>query len=162
MPSLRFLVLLVSLTYIVSASPSFACEPCLSKASLERTVAQSSVIVLVKNDDQDSSADLEKGPEVVNLTIEKVFRGNINTSSLLVRSWYGSCAYGVHLKLRQRAVLMLQEMTDVATGQWDGTYKLIEEGCSEGQLDVRGEFIWINSTWVPISSFVSKYISSYW
>lgn len=160
MPPLRLLA--VALLAIGWSSASLACEPCLSKTPLERTVAQSSVIILVKNDDQDSSADLDKGPDVVNLTIEKVMRGQVNTSSILVRSWYGSCAYGVHLKLRERAVLMLQEMTDVATGQWDGTYKLIEEGCSDGQLEVRGDFVWVNSNWMPISSFISKYISSFW
>lgn len=159
MPSLRFLT--VTLLAIVWSAPSFACEPCIAKTPLERTVSQSSVIVLVKNDDQDSSADLEKGPDVVNLTIEKVMRGPINTSTIKVRSWYGACAYGVHLKVRERALLMLQEMTDVSTGQWDGTYKLVEEGCSEGQLDVRGEFVWVNNNWLPISSFVSKYISSF-
>ena len=156
MPSLRLAVLVLAMVW---SSAALACEPCLSKTPLERTVEQSSVIILVKNDDQDSSADLETGPDVVNLSIEKVYRGRVNTSSILVRSWYGSCAYGVHLKLRERAILMLQEMTDVATGKWDGTYKLIEEGCSQGQLEVRGDFVWVNNNWIPISLFVSKYIS---
>ncbi len=159
MSSLR--VLTIALLAALWSAPAFACEPCLSKTPLERTVSQSSVIVIVQNNDQDSSSDLEKGPDVVNLTVEKVLRGRVSTSSILVHSWYGSCAYGVHMKVRDRALLMLQEMTDVSSGGWNGTYKIIEEGCSEGQLEVRGDRVWVNNSWLPISSFVSKYLSSW-
>jgi hypothetical protein len=128
---------------------------------LQRTVAQSSVIALVQNNDQDSSSELQYGPELVELTVERVLKGRVDTYAVLVHSWYGACAYGVHMKLRERAVVFLQEITDVRTGAFDGTYKLVEDGCSEGQLEVKDNTVWVDNKWLPISFFESQYLS-YW
>ena len=160
MPALR--ILICTFLFMGMFSSAYACEPCLSYSSLQKTIEKSSVVALVVNNDQDSSAEAQQGPEFLQLTIVKVMKGRVDTYAVLVRSWYGMCAYGVQMKLRDRAVVMLQEVIDVTTGAWDGTYKLVEDGCSQAQLPVKGSNVWANDQWIPLSSFESSYISSFW
>jgi hypothetical protein len=158
MSTLRCLALVI-LGSLLVATPALACQPCLTKSPIERSVEQASVIALIINRDRNSSNNLYSGPDVVELTIEKLFKGDPDTYSVLVRSWYGQCGYGIHLPLKGRAVVLLQEMTDINTGEFDGTYKLVEGGCSEGQLEVKGDRVRVNEKWISLSAFESQYIS---
>ena len=155
MPALRFLTVFFALF----SFPAMACEPCIAKSSIERTVAQSSVIAIVVNNDQDASVESGNQPELLELTVERVLKGHVDTYAVLVHSWYGMCAYGAHMKLREKAVVLLQEVTDVATGAFDGTYKIVEDGCSQGQLDIKGGNVLVNERWMSLSTFENTYIS---
>lgn len=159
MPTLRCIIF--SLLLFTSSS-ALACQQCLSKSPLERTIDQASLIALVINKDKNSSASLDTGPEIVNLTVLKIYKGDSYYEVIPVHSWYGQCVYGVHMALQEKAVVMLQEMVDITTGEWDGSYKVVEEGCSEGQLDVRGQLVRVRNTWMPLETFESKYISGGW
>lgn len=160
MPSLRHLILaLLCFSFVPEAR---ACEPCIAVSSLEKTVENSSVIALVVNNDQDSTTDSQQGPELLQLDIKKVMKGKVDTYAVLVRSWYGGCAYGVQMRRGDKAIVLLQEAIDISTGRWDGTYKLVEDGCSQAQLQVKGDYVWVNDKWIAISSFESRYIYSFW
>ncbi len=160
MPTLRYVMLAALGSVFLSAGSAHACEPCLSRSSLERTISQASAIVLVANNDRNSMPNAgEDGPELLELDVLKIYSGSVDTSTVLVHSWYGMCAYGVQMALNAKAVLMLQEVRDVGTGAFDGTYKLVESGCSTGQLEVRGDSVRVNERLIPLESFASKYVS---
>lgn len=158
MPALRSLIVILVLC---ASGQALACEPCVTRSSLERTVKQADVIVLVSNQDRSSESGTSH-PEVLELTVEKVLKGNVETSAVLVRSWYGDCAYGAQMRLNGKAILLLQEVTDVTTGEFDGTYKLVEDGCSQGQLEVIGDKVRVNERWQTLGAFESTYLKSSW
>ena len=154
MPPL-FRLSILAAACLLFACPASACEPCLTRSSLEQTVRQADVIALLQNDDRNSGGTLDARPELLELSVVQLYKGNIDTSSLLVRSWYGECAYGVQMRMNTKSIVFLQEVRDIATGQFDGTYKLVEDGCSEGQLPVSGNTVRLNDHWIPLDGFVS-------
>ena len=157
MSSVRLLIALGLILFAQNATA--VCHPCLTTLSIERTVQQASVIAVVSNNDRNSSAYLEAGPEVVNLTVEKLLRGAIdNEYPLTVHSWYGECPFGVRMGVGDHAIVLLQEVTDITTGEWDGTYKLVESGCSQGQLDIRGDTMRLNGKNITIGEFEHEYL----
>ena len=156
MPSLFRLTLLILCVLLPVTAE--ACMQCISRSPLPRTVDQASVIALVVNNDRNSAASLESGPEIVNLTVLKVYKGSLDEGTIPVHSWYGECAYGVHMGLYEQAIVMIQEMNDINTGGFDGTYKLVEEGCSEGQLSVRNGKVRVKNSWQTIEDFQSTYL----
>lgn len=159
MSAIRSLMLILAVACATAAGDAGAsCMPCLTKSALEKSVEQSSLIVAVTNNDQNCSASLTSGPAVVRLKVDRIFKGAIGDDTVDVHSWYGQCIFGVHLGLNERAILLLQEVNDIATGEWDGTFKLVEDGCSTGQLDIRGEQVYVNGRMLSLDSFASKYI----
>lgn len=155
MSALRSLILAFFLLLPLNA---IACEPCLTKAPISKTINTSSVIVIVTNKDRDSSAYLESGPEVVTLQVEKTLKGDPGGETVDVHSWYGKCPYGVHMALGQRAIVFLQESNDIMTGQWDGTYHLVDTGCSVGQLEIRSGKVYVDKKSLTVDDFIDDYI----
>lgn len=156
MPSLRRLVVLL---FLVLPSAAMACDPCFNRISLSKSITRASLIVQVVNRDRNSSSNMTQGPEYVNLTVEKVLKGEPDDAVIKVHSWYGECVYGVHLALNERAVLLLEESTDILSGGFDGSYKLVEDGCSEGQLEMKGNKLRVADGWTSVDAFQSGYVS---
>lgn len=156
MPALRHIIPVIMMC--VFASSALACEPCVARRSLERSVAQATVIVWVRNEDQNSKGNLRSGPDYVDLNVKKVIKGHPDSDYVRVRSWYGECAYGAQMQLNSEAVLLLEEANDIFSGRTDGTYKLVEDGCSESQLDVNGDDeVLVHNERTSISSFASEF-----
>lgn len=157
MPALRYIIPAVASCIFISAA-AIACQPCIERRSLEKSAKQASVIVWVRNEDRNSRGSLRSGPDFVDLTVKKIIKGDPDPDYVKVRSWYGECAYGAQMQLGAEAILLLEEATDIYSGKPNGTYKLVEDGCSEGQLDMyEDDKILVNDKLVPVSSFISDY-----
>ena len=95
-----------------------SCTPCKAIWPMQDLVAKSDLVAVVRRGDGEIGNTYEQGPELVELEILDILKGNgeVEVGDYIdAQSWYGICPYGVQMERYETAVVFLNK---VSGGIW--------------------------------------------
>ena len=133
---------------------AFACEPCSKILTLEETVEKAQFIIIgqkIGEADKPSKESID-GPPWIEVKINSILKGDIDTNKIKAASWYGMCRYGFANVGYDRLYVMFLERAEGGT-----LYDAVDWGCSVKKLWVENNTVTYNGEKVSIDEFAERF-----
>lgn len=117
----------------LTATEAFACSPCQQILDLQQTIALGQPVIIGERLTPLGAKESKRagGPEVIEVKVYEVLKGNITESQIKVHGWSGMCDFGLVSPPHEKVVMFLEPSKNKARA-----YDAVNNGCAVKTLAI--------------------------
>ncbi len=149
------ILLLSTLIFFFTPSAAFACEPCPKILNLAETIEEAQFIIIGQKVARCSPFSSRKSlgdPDCMEVKINQVLKGTIDTDKIKVATFYGMCPYGITTVKDDRFYMMF-----LAGANREMVYEAVRWGCSVKALLVENDTVKYKGERISTDEFAARF-----